>query len=69
MPTNIVLTFGKRFYNGKTSLPCQRIVSRNKAKVAKITDDPCLNLRSFSQPQIFKQQFCFHEIRLTDYML
>ena len=31
--------------------------------------DPCLKPRSFSQPQIFFQQFCFHEIRLTDKML
>ena len=28
--------------------------------------DPCLKLRSLSQPQIFFQQFCFHEIRLTE---
>ena len=33
------------------------------------TGDPCLKPRSFSQPQIFFQQFCFHEIRLTDKML
>ena len=31
--------------------------------------DTCLKLRSFSQPQTFFQQFCFHEIRLTDRML
>ena len=31
--------------------------------------DPCLKPRSFSQPQIIFQQFCFHEIRLTDKML
>ena len=31
--------------------------------------DPCLKPRSFSQPQIFFQKFCFHEIRLTDKML
>ena len=34
-----------------------------------VTVDPCLKPRSFSQPQIFFQQFCFHEIRLTDKML
>ena len=28
--------------------------------------DTCLKPRSFSQPQIFFQEFCFHEIRLTD---
>ena len=32
-------------------------------------DDPCLKPRSFSQPQIFFQQFCFREIRVTDKML
>ena len=31
--------------------------------------DPCLKPRSFPQPKIFFQQFCFHEIRLTDKML
>ena len=31
--------------------------------------DPCLKPRSFSQPQIFFQQFCFREIRATDKML
>ena len=53
-------------FNHFASLSCQRIVSENNAKVAKITDDHFLNPRSFSQPQIFLQQFCFHEIRLTD---
>ena len=31
--------------------------------------DPCLKQRSFPQPQIFFQQFCFYEIRLTGKML
>ena len=31
--------------------------------------DPCLEPRSFSQPKIFFQQFCFREIRVTDKML
>ena len=31
--------------------------------------DPCLKSWSFSQSQIFFQQFCFHEIRLNDKML
>ena len=53
----------------KQVFSCQRILSGNKTEVAKITDDPCLNPVSFSQLQIFLQQFCFHEIRLTDYML
>ena len=39
-----------------------------KSSVAR-NGDPCLKLRLFSQPQIFFQQFCFHEIRLTDKML
>ena len=30
------------------------------------TGDPCLKPRSFSQPQILFQQFCLHEIRLTN---
>ena len=33
------------------------------------TGDPCIKPRSFSQPQIFFRQFCFHEIRWTDEML
>ena len=33
------------------------------------TGDPSLKPRSFSQPKILFQQFCFHEIRLTDKML
>ena len=39
-----------------------------KACVAR-NSDPCLKPRSFSQPQIFFQQSCFHEIRLTGKML
>ena len=39
-----------------------------KACVAR-NGDPCLKPRSFSQLKIFFQQFCFHEIRLTDKML
>ena len=31
--------------------------------------DPYLKPRSFSRPQIFFQQFCLREIRLTDKML
>ena len=33
------------------------------------TGDLCLKPRSFSQPQIFLQQFFFHEMRLTDKLL
>ena len=70
---NALLLKKRLFYNSKTRFSYQRIVSGNKANVAKICvarkGDPCLKPRSFSQPQIIFQQFCFHEIRLTDKML
>ena len=40
-------------------------MSGNKANE---TGDPYLKRRSFSQTQILFQQFCFHEVRLTDNM-
>ena len=30
------------------------------------TGDPCLKRRSFSQPKLFLQQFCFHDERCNN---
>ena len=53
---NVFLVKYRLFYNGKTRFSCQRVVSGNKANVAKIL---CLmklltpvSKRSFSQPQM-----------------
>ena len=72
---NAYLVKKRQFYNGKTSFSCLRVVSGNKAKVAKIPChriilvNPFSNRGRFFQPKIFLDQICFHEIRLTNGML
>ena len=68
-------TFGKQrlFYISKTRFLIKGLCLETKQMWLKScvarNGDPCLKPRSFSQPQIFFQKFCFHEIRLTDKML
>ena len=65
---NAFLVKKRLFYNGKTRFFCLETKPMWLKPCVARNGDPCLKPRSFSQPQIFFQQFCFHEIRLTDKM-
>ena len=70
---NAFLVKKRLFYNGKHVFPVNGLCLETKQMWLKScvarNGDPCLKPRLFSQPQIFFQPFCFHEIRLTDKLL
>ena len=72
---NAFLVKQRMFYNGKHVFPVNGLCLETKQMWPKCGQNLVSHemltpvSRSFSQPQIFFHQFCFHEIRFTDKML